>query len=142
MTALERFEAKFEPEPMTGCWLWTAKVNHKGYGRFCGATSAHRFAYIRFIGPVPDGKEIDHICRVRSCVNPTHLQALTHAENLRRRLPRSWRGTHCKQGHPYSGDNIRVRESGGRNGGPARACRECQRQWRRESYWRAKAASQ
>lgn len=71
-----------------GCWLWTGALNWDGYGCFNAgpeiSSSAHRFAYRLLVGPVPDGLELDHLCRTRNCVNPDHLEPVTHAENVRR----------------------------------------------------------
>ncbi len=88
------FDDSYVPEPNSGCWLWTGVCNPLGYGqiwirdisRLGGwrKVSAHRHAYERFVGPIADGLEIDHKCRVRCCVNPDHLQAITHLENIRR----------------------------------------------------------
>lgn len=72
-----------------GCWLWTGSLSADGYGvmlrRGPGRSNyAHRFAYETFVGPVPEGLELDHLCRVRACVNVEHLEAVTHVENLKR----------------------------------------------------------
>ena len=70
-----------------GCWIWKLKPMHTGYGRIHRAgkyKSAHRAVYEAHRGPVPDGMELDHLCNVRLCVNPDHLEPVTHAENLRR----------------------------------------------------------
>ncbi|MGA4541309.1 HNH endonuclease signature motif containing protein [Uniformispora flossi] len=70
-----------------GHWLWTGSTNRKGYGRFWfqgRSEEAHRVAYELFVGPIPDGLQIDHVCRVRPCVNPEHLEPVTHEENYRR----------------------------------------------------------
>lgn len=77
----------------SGCWLWTKRINANGYGQIMvrhhgGAKqrsrSAHRVSYEEFVGPIPEGLELDHLCRVRHCVNPSHLEPVTHQENLRR----------------------------------------------------------
>jgi hypothetical protein len=88
-TPLARFMMKVEiPGPLDGCWLWTAAKTQKGYGVFGatspGVTTAHRWIYSRVVGVVPDGWVVDHLCRNHSCVNPDHLEAVTHSENLLR----------------------------------------------------------
>ncbi len=93
-------DERFMPEPNSGCWLWTGGVKSDGYGsaRTYGARRsvlAHRFMYELLVGPIPDGLELDHVCRVRSCVNPDHLDIVTHAENIARKpIPAS-----CPSGH-------------------------------------------
>jgi hypothetical protein len=70
-----------------GCWLWTGSLNNKGYAQLGVAgrvRSAHRVAYELFKGAIPDGLQIDHLCRVRQCVNPDHLEAVTQSVNIRR----------------------------------------------------------
>jgi hypothetical protein len=106
---IERFEAKYSPEPNTGCWLWmgATTASSGGYGLFGVATAkarlAHRWIWEQRNGQVPEGLELDHKCRQRLCVNPEHLEPVTRLENIRRGLP--WRScyqkTHCKKGHPY-----------------------------------------
>ena len=73
MTAEELFWTKVEPEPNSGCWLWTGYTNRDGYGCFRRDLLAHRFAYELYRGAIPAGLTLDHTCRVRSCVNPAHL---------------------------------------------------------------------
>jgi len=71
------------------CWLWLGRKNPKGYGQMTIAKhqrSAHRVSYETFVGPIPEGLEIDHLCRVRHCVNPGHLEAVTRSVNLRRQM--------------------------------------------------------
>ena len=129
----ERFWSKVHQTPCGGCWLWTASTNWRGYGEFRlegKNRAAHRLAYESEVGPIPDGYEIDHLCRVRNCVNPAHLEAVTHRENLLRgeTLPaRAAAKTHCPQGHPYSGDNLYVYPSG------KRRCVTCRNEQRRAS---------
>lgn len=72
----------------SGCWLWNRKVRSDGYGvksvDHRGEVRAHRWVYERQVGPIPDGLELDHLCGTRSCVNPAHLEPVTHTENMRR----------------------------------------------------------
>jgi hypothetical protein len=112
------------------CWLWKGSHNHRGYGLFQDfkvrrTGHAHRWAYELAIGPIPTGLEIDHLCFNRGCVNPFHLEAVTHRENIRRGLlgpngPRQ-RITACRQGHLYDDANTWYDKSGKRH------CRECNR---------------
>ena len=105
---LKNFEAKYIPVPFSGCWLWTAALNNDGYARFFPYARGYKAAFEHWKGSVPEGKEIDHICGVRCCVNPAHLQAITHKENIAK--SGAWefnrKKTHCPKGHPYSGDNL------------------------------------
>lgn len=89
LTPEERFMAKVEPEPMSGCWLWTACCNERGYGMYYLPSSgslekigAHRAAWLLFRGPIPAGLHVLHSCDVRSCVNPDHLRTGTQQDNL------------------------------------------------------------
>jgi hypothetical protein len=119
-----RFIAKVQPDPTTRCWRWIASRTPHGYGRFRPGRSApwvyaHRFVYELTRGPVPPGLELDHLCRVRACVNPVHLEAVPHRENtLRGDGLAAWnaRKTHCSRGHPLPAP--------GRQG---RVCRPCVR---------------
>lgn len=108
-------------EPNTGCWLWLGRLNNHGYAVF-SKTYIHRQNWIEANGPVPDGLELDHLCRVPQCVNPSHLEPVTHRENMRRGYGVSGihaRKTTCPQGHPY--DQV-VRRS---NGVVGRRCSLC-----------------
>lgn len=103
-----------------GCWEWNGYVDPKGYGRmgvYRRVEQAHRMAYVLFVGPIPEGLEIDHLCRNRRCVLPEHLEAVTRKENMRRGLqshtagrncgvtipvPHNALKTHCPRGHSYA----------------------------------------
>lgn len=118
------------------CWLWLAGVDRNGYGRYNDqgrTTFAHRFAYQQIKGDIPNGLVLDHLCRVITCVNPEHLEPVTIGENVRRGIALMPRKTHCKNGHPISGDNIKLRS----NGQPR--CRECQNKASRDYYRRLAA---
>lgn len=134
-TPSERFWAKVdrngpvpEHDPRLGpCWLWTAYTCPEGYGRFVArdavlpSTLAHRIAWTWANGPVPEGLELDHLCRVRGCVNPAHLEPVTGQENVRRQARWQAPPTECHRGHPYDEANT-VTYTNGR-----RACRACRR---------------
>ena len=115
-----------------GCWLWTGKPNdHKGYGRIKIGSRyiyAHRYSYELVNGEVPQGLELDHLCGVRNCINPEHLEAVTHKVNMERSKHAT--RTHCRHGHSYSGDNLYINPAG------SRACRACHKKRARE--WASK----
>jgi hypothetical protein len=130
-TPEQRFWAKVAKTE--GCWLWTGAITKRtGYGAFgmqLGNVNRwhnvlpHRFAYELLVGPVPEGLELDHLCFVRRCVRPEHLEPVTAAENHRRALARK---THCPKGHPYDTSTDK------------RECITCKRQSRLASYHRSK----
>ncbi len=89
---LERFVAKFELDPQTGCWNWAASLSRKGYGKFQtmnGCFDAHKVSFEIFMGLVPRGTELHHICNNRRCVNPNHMNPLSHHFNCQWHLTRN-----------------------------------------------------
>lgn len=119
------------------CWLWTAGTNGKGYGTFWLVSNtktspgerdyAHRIAYRWLVGEIPDGLEIDHLCRNRNCVNPMHLEPVTRKLNQHRGESfggRNARKTHCPRGHPYDVANTYVHAKTG-----YRQCRICREEY-------------
>src|SRR5574341_1759443 len=110
--ASERFWEKVSgSDDPKACWLWMGAKTKRSYGKFQAGTrlaprvvQAARFAYEDRIGPIPEGLDLDHLCRNPPCVNPAHLEPVTNAENQRRA-----RKTHCAQGHLLSGINLYVR---------------------------------
>ena len=106
-----------------GCWLWQSHLNHLGYAYYWHlgkSRSAHRLAYESLVVHIPSDKESDHLCHQRSCINPFHLEIVTHQVNASRGL--NGAKTHCKNGHSLSGSNLRLIE---RRGGKERVCRTC-----------------
>ena len=124
---LEAIKARCAIMP-DGCWLWTGRT-HDGYGYVSWAgrnRRVHRLMYELLVGPIPDGLHIDHLCRVRSCCNPKHLQPVTNAENLRRSPLVGFNNgnaakSSCRNGHEFTAENTYQRPSGGRT------CRACNR---------------
>ncbi len=119
--------ARAIPEPNSGCWLWIGSMNpvtgygyastgHRGSSRL-----AHRVAYEAFVGPIPDGLHIDHRCRMRLCVNPDHLEAVTQqVNNQRQRHSNGFaNATSCVNGHAFDAINTYHRPTGGRS------CKTC-----------------
>lgn len=134
----ERFRRKVEVAP-DGCWLWTGAQRHNGYGHLWtpdGFMAAHRFAYQALSGPIPADAELDHLCRVRRCVNPDHLEPVARGENVRRGLRGYGARPLCRNGlHDITDPaNVTLRANG------QRQCRPCeQASWAR-SWERKKAA--
>ena len=124
--------------PLTPCIEWMGAVQSSGYGSVTngrgGTMLAHRRAWEAARGPIPPGLTIDHLCRHKLCVNPDHMEVVTNAENVKRMLATK---THCKQGHPLSGDNLAIKH--GSDGYTKRQCRECARAATRRSYHAAVA---
>jgi len=138
MSVSERFHDGYVPEPNSGCWLWTKCTLPCGYGWMSvpdGWTgvlgrrqeAAHRVSYRLYKGDIPEGLEIDHLCRVRSCVNPDHLEAVTRRENVLRGVGLAAINavkTHCKHGHLLSGPNLRINIRGSKK--IKRSCKKCE----------------
>jgi hypothetical protein len=122
------------------CWLWTDSLNNGGYGRFAMGErivgNAHRIAYEMLVAAIPEKLDLDHLCRVRCCVKPRHLEPVTRLENLARGntiIRRNIEATHCPHGHPYSGRNLYIKPSG------FRECRACHREQQRRYLERRRA---
>ena len=132
-----------EQRPELGpCWNWTAYCDPQGYGRFgIGSRAdntrtsalAHHWSFTDAYGPIPEGKEIDHLCRNPSCVRPDHMEAVTHAENVQRGTHTASGGwqrakTHCPEGHEYTPEITGLYPIH-KNGHlyHYRACKECRR---------------
>lgn len=148
-SVLARFLAKVEPGSETGCWMWTACIAGGGYGYLTVETGkprvAHKLAYEHWIGPVPDGLTLDHLCHSndpecpgggdclhRRCVNPDHLEPVTRGENVLRGVgfaAVNARKTHCPEGHPYDEANTYVNPVSG-----YRICRACGRERNIQRY--------
>lgn len=120
------------------CWLWTGTINSDGYGiahiklgNKWVHRKAHRIIYELHNGKIPDNLVCDHLCRVRNCVNPNHIEIVTQSENRKRGefpSPPSKYQTHCKHGHEMNEENTRI----GRFG--YRICRACARRFSKENY--------
>lgn len=126
----DRFWDRTEPIPIAGCWIWTGSDTGKGHGNIRSGGQrykAHRFAYETLVGPIGEGLHLDHKCRVRSCVNPAHLEPVTSQVNTLRGIgPAAVNAalTHCRRGHLLAGDNLRVRTRDSRT---ERVCLACER---------------
>lgn len=142
-TLEEKFLARVRKT--NSCWNWTGYIHLKtGYGMFTGGRgrdkkgrlrsgTAHRLSWLLFRGPIPNGLEPDHTCRIRKCVNPAHLELVTHQVNVLRGTSPSAvcaAKTHCDAGHPLSGKNL-LRDTGKKKG---RRCRTCRNNWYRNRY--------
>jgi hypothetical protein len=146
MPILERLLGMVSMEPNTGCWLWLGSVAKTGYARFGMGHGrpmlAHRISYMIHFGSIPDDLELDHKCHTRCCVNPLHLEPVTHLENVRRGIAINGKNrgrvggyngaaefqkskTHCPKGHAYDESNTRLTQDGSYH--QQRVCRACDR---------------
>lgn len=136
----ERFWPKVAKADGDECWLWVAAIAPQtGYGAFWDGervASAHVYSFLLAGGTIPDGMTVDHECRVRACVRPSHLRVLTRAANvLAGESPHAVnaRKTHCIRGHELTGDNVFTWQG-------ARRCRTCINDRRRATYAARKEA--
>jgi HNH endonuclease len=107
-----------------GCWRWDGHLNATGYGQVYRQYRnhlAHRYVYELMVGPIPEGMELDHLCRVRDCVNPEHLEPVTREENWARHKRTL---THCRRGHEMDEENTYYFFQ---KGVVCRQCKACQR---------------
>jgi hypothetical protein len=132
------FINRYTVEPMyamteESCWTWTGAIRtNDGYGKFQDRL-AHIKNYEKARGKVPAGLELDHLCRVRSCINPAHLEAVSHAENVRRGIwgTHQKAKTHCPRGHEYNAANTYKYKG-------RRCCRACNNIISLEKYYKRK----
>lgn len=140
---IDRFYSKFEQGE--GCWVWRGTLRSQRPKFRYGALkvngkmiSAHRISYELFKGPIAEGLVIDHLCRNESCVNPSHLEAVTQAVNTQRTIPFSTKHyrdkTHCSRGHELTVDNVWIRHL--QNDGIGRVCLVCSKA--RRAYYKAR----
>ena len=114
-----RIESRLRADPVTGCWLWVGATNRKGYGKVAYEGRdrlVHCVVYEVLVGPIPDGLQLDHLCRTKACANPAHLEPVTNRVNGER-----WSEsiTHCPAGHERNDKNTHVETDG------SRKCRIC-----------------
>jgi hypothetical protein len=130
---MDRFWLKVIRGRQEDCWPWTGAKDRDGYGKV-GTEGrivlAHRFSYEKLVGPIPHGLELDHLCRNPSCVNPRHLEPVTHKTNMSRGMHAT--KTRCKNGHTFNSANT-YRHEGQRH------CRRCNAQSAARSRERARA---
>lgn len=129
MSPADRIRLKTEIDPKTGCWIWQGVVTCTGYGRITYQYKpwmAHRLSYEAFVGPIPEGLTLDHLCRTPLCCNPDHLEAVTQTENTRRGRTIGYEHPNapktCKRGHSPETHRFRTVV---RNGKEVKRCVTC-----------------
>lgn len=147
VVASDRWASQVERDTETGCLLWVGYRDIGGYGRIVARRTGrrspllvHRVAYVAATGAdIPDGLLLDHLCRVRNCVEPSHLRPCTHQANMTAPGVLLFGGssnaakTQCPQGHPYTPENIKWRKSATSVSGRRRQCRTCWNEARRRN---------
>lgn len=130
----QRFFNKIKIED--GHWLWQGALDKDGYGRCKQGARTHRWSYEYFIGKIPEGFHIDHLCKIRNCANPFHLEPVTPRENVYRSHP--IHKTHCPKGHEYTQENswINPKKQGDKR------CRACSRLNNAVQYQRRKVINE
>lgn len=129
----QRFLDKIGPRANDRCWHWLGAKGSNGYGQMWvidHKEQAHRISYWLFVGPIPAGATVDHICKVKDCVNPKHLRTMTMLENVMDGC-KNLKKTHCPKGHPYGGKNL-IRYK------TFRYCRTCKNVRDREDWLKKK----
>ncbi|MFF2502163.1 HNH endonuclease signature motif containing protein [Streptomyces sp. NPDC058067] len=137
---LHRLWGSVEPDE-AGCWIWTGRLDHRGYGRFSlrrRILLVYRVTYMLLVGEIPAGLHLDHLCRVHACCNPAHLEPVTCRENILRSpiapAAINARKTHCQKGHEFTPENTVATPTG-------RGCLTCQRERGRRRYAEATGRS-
>lgn len=125
------------------CWLYARDCNNHGYGRVSYAVNkvrmselVHRAMYENFVGEIPDGLMLDHLCETPICVNPSHLEPVTNQENMIRHYRNK---THCRNGHEYTDDNIYWIKK--KTGAIHRSCKRCYCDTSKRTYYRKQAVN-
>lgn len=117
-------------EKTESCWIWLGYLNRYGYGQLQYDNKmylAHRLAYELIKGQIKSNLDLDHLCHNRECVNPNHLEPVTHKENISRNESK----THCSNGHKFTEGNMYVFPNG-----KTKHCKICRRQWDKKRYYK------